>query len=310
MKTLMYHFVRPLGTSRYPAIKGRSLADFKGQLNYLRKNFHLCSPVDVFYCLRIGQRIPENWVLLTFDDGYSDHFRYVLPVLHEAKVSALFFPPVSVVLDRKLLDVNKIHFILAACPTVERVYHRLIKLLGENGLDAEDIESLRQKYSQANRFDGPETIFIKRVLQKGLPFALRNALASQLFSEFVSVDETAFAEELYLSFDECRVMADLGMCFGSHGRNHYWMEEMDEHTQELELLESATFLHSIHACTSTPLPGLAMCYPYGSYNGHTIELLKKLGFAFGLTTQVGESDFSDVTRYQIKRYDTNDFPIC
>lgn len=310
MKTIMYHYVRPLGASRYPAIKGRGLAEFKGQIAHLRKHFHLCSPIDVFSHLKTGQSIPENWVLLTFDDGYADHFRYVLPVLHDAKISALFFPPVSVVLDRTLLDVNKIHFILAACPTVDRVFHQLITLLGENGLNTEDIDELKRKYFHANRFDGPETIFIKRVLQKGLPFALRNALASKLFSEFVSIDETAFAEELYLSLDECRTMAGLGMCFGSHGRNHYWMGEMDAQMQEAELLECMTFLRSIHASTSTPLPGLAMCYPYGSYNTDTIAVLKKLGFAFGLTTQLGESDFSDATRYQIKRYDTNDFPVC
>jgi len=309
MKILMYHYVRPLETSRYPSIKGRRVEEFRGQLRYLRKHFHLCSPAEIFDCLQAEEPVPDNWALLTFDDGYSDHFRYVLPVLDDERVSALFFPPVSVITDRRLLDVNKIHFTLAAAQSVEQVYGRLIIRLGEHGFTAEDIEALKLKYYRANRFDGAEMIFIKRVLQKGLPFELRNEIASQLFVEFVSIDERAFAEELYLSLDECRIMARHGMFFGSHGRNHYWMGELNDLDQSVEISESIAFLNAIHSPLTTPLRGLAMSYPYGSYNAHTISELRKNGFAFALTTKVGDSDFSADARYEIKRYDTNDFPV-
>lgn len=305
----MYHYVRPLQNSKYPNLKVRSIQDFKGQLNYLRRHFHICTPIDVFDCLNTGQPIPDSWVLLTFDDGYSDHFRYVLPILHEQKLSALFFPSVSVVVDRTLLDVNKIHFILAACPDFNRIYQRLITLLCGYGFSAHEIEQLRKNYFHANRFDSPEVIFIKRVLQKGLPPITRSDLASHLFSEFVSVDEREFAEELYLSVEECKTMANLNMCFGSHGRDHCWMGEMDAESQEVEVKESLAFLRTIHESQFAPLPGLAMCYPYGSYNHETIACLQKHGFAFALTTAVGDAEFSVSNRFEVKRYDTNDFPV-
>jgi peptidoglycan/xylan/chitin deacetylase (PgdA/CDA1 family) len=306
----MYHYVRPLQNSRYPSIKGRTNQDFKGQLNYLRRHFHICTPIDVFECLKAEQPIPNNWLLLTFDDGFSDHFRYVLPILHEQKLSALFFPPVSVVINRTLLDVHKIHFILAACSDVDRIYQRLITLLAGYGFSAHDIEKLIKNYFHENRFDDSKTVFIKRTLQKGLPLIVRSDLTSQLFLEFVSVDETAFAEELYLSLDECKTMASVDMCFGSHGVNHCWMGEMDALSQEIEITESLAFLRTIHASPSAPLPGLAMCYPYGSYNHETIACLKKYGFTFALTTAVGDAEFSVVNRFNVKRYDTNDFPVA
>ncbi|MGV8982709.1 polysaccharide deacetylase family protein [Clostridium sp.] len=49
--------------------------------------------------------LPENALLLTFDDGYIDHFTNVYPVLADAGVQGSFYIPDKVYAEHKLLDV-------------------------------------------------------------------------------------------------------------------------------------------------------------------------------------------------------------
>ncbi|MCM8770009.1 MAG: polysaccharide deacetylase family protein, partial [Candidatus Omnitrophica bacterium] len=41
------------------------------------------------------RKIPGNWFLVTFDDGYADNCWFALPVLYELKIPALIFLTVS-----------------------------------------------------------------------------------------------------------------------------------------------------------------------------------------------------------------------
>ena len=51
-----------------------------------------------------------------------------------------------------------------------------------------------------------------------------------------------------------------------------------------------------------------MCYPYGSYNEHTLKVCEKQGFDLGLTTNDGTFDAKTDHSLEIKRKDTNCFP--
>ncbi len=112
---VMYHYVRELGRSRFPEIKGLSLERFSRQLDHIQANY---TPVTVEMILDAlkspEQSLPPNALLLTFDDGYSDHFTNVFPLLDARGIQGCFFPPARAILEHKVLDVNKIHFVLAA----------------------------------------------------------------------------------------------------------------------------------------------------------------------------------------------------
>ena len=81
----MYHYVRDLKHSRYPRIKGLDAALFREQVAYLKKHYTCVSVDDVVDAARAGAPLPENAALLTFDDGYSDHFDFVFPILKKEK---------------------------------------------------------------------------------------------------------------------------------------------------------------------------------------------------------------------------------
>ena len=77
----MYHYVRNIRKSKYPNIKGLEFSDFRKQITYLKKNFNLLSNNQFIEILN-SRKIPKKKsILLTFDDGYRDHFEYVFPFL-------------------------------------------------------------------------------------------------------------------------------------------------------------------------------------------------------------------------------------
>ena len=55
----------------------------KFQLKFLKKNFSMISAEELNYLLsnKTKSNFKKPLMLLTFDDGYLDHFKYVLPLL-------------------------------------------------------------------------------------------------------------------------------------------------------------------------------------------------------------------------------------
>src|SRR5271165_3942024 len=111
---VMYHYVRDLERSRFPAIRGLSIERFCWQLDYIQTRYTPIAAEDLLEALSSPSGdLPPNPILLTFDDGYSDHFTNVFPLLDARGIRGCFFPPAQAVLEHKVLDVNKIQFVLA-----------------------------------------------------------------------------------------------------------------------------------------------------------------------------------------------------
>ena len=108
---ILYHYIRDLLNTRYPQIKGLLTSKFIGQLEYFRKYYTMVSMEDCINAYLGEVKLPKNACLLTFDDGFIDHYTTVFPILNKMEISGSFFPPAGVMLNNKLLDVHKIHFI-------------------------------------------------------------------------------------------------------------------------------------------------------------------------------------------------------
>ena len=92
----MYHYVRDLRNSRYPGIKGLDYQLFKEQLQFFIQRFHPVTMEDVIAYYVEGKELPENALLLTFDDGYIDHYTFAYPMLLEYGMQGSFFIPAKV----------------------------------------------------------------------------------------------------------------------------------------------------------------------------------------------------------------------
>lgn len=311
LTVIMYHYVRDLKNSRYPGIKGLQTESFKEQIAYLKKHYTFVKIEEVIAAFGGEYELPRHSVLLTFDDAYADHFNTVFPILKHEGIQGAFYVPVKAITQNKVLDVNKIHFILASTPD-DKIPNLLeeIKLLLQvykKEYHLADFDFYFHKLAKANRFDSKEVIFVKRLLQVELDESLRNKITDILFEKIVGIPENAFSRELYMSIDQIRCMVDCGMHIGSHGYDHYWLGSLPKEKQEFEIKKSIEFISEVGG----DINNWTICYPYGNYNEDTISLLKENGCKLGLTTVVDVADLSNTSNnaiYKLPRLDTNDIP--
>ena len=201
---VMYHYVRPLTSSKYPTLKALDLPLFQEQIGYIKKQYTVISGYELIHAVTLGEKLPPKALLLTFDDGYTDHFRYAFPILQKEKLTGCFFPPAKSILERKALDANKIHFFLASQPDTAEIIQHINQELDTNrekyGL--QHFDYYWDKLTTSNRFDSADVIYIKRILQHELPEELRNTITDQLFRRFVPEHESDFANELYMDLEQ------------------------------------------------------------------------------------------------------------
>ncbi|KAB0666496.1 polysaccharide deacetylase family protein [Oryzomonas japonica] len=304
---VMYHFVRDLKHSRYPEIKGLDLQDFVGQVGYVRAHYNPITMEELIHAAHTkGYELPPKALLLTFDDGYIDHFTNVFPVLDRYGIQGCFFPPAKAITEHLVLDVNKIHFVLASVNDKARIIQTIFSDIRENqaGYALDRPESYYEKLAVAGRYDTADVVFIKRILQKGLPEELRARMVDKLFAEFVTGDEASFAKEVYMDVEQLECMRRNGMFIGSHGYDHYWLDSLSKEEQEREIDFSLKFLGGI----GCDLENWVMCYPYGGYNDSLLSILDMRGCRIGLSVSVGIADMERENPLALSRLDTNDLP--
>jgi len=301
---VMYHYVRPIKNSKYPGIKGLELEGFRRQLDYLSSKYSLITAEQLINYSRGGDDLPENACYLTFDDGYKDHIEFVMPELLSRKIQGSFFPPADAIEKRSMLDVNAIHFILASTIDNKDLVNELNIACLECGLNASDLNLLRDKWALASRYDPPEIRYVKNMLQHALSKDIRSRIVSNLFKKYVGKTQIEFSEELYLSLSDTKELVNNGMYVGSHGSRHVWLDKEPKSWQLDEINRSLKFLEKVGARTNDWI----MCYPYGAYNEDTLNILKSKNCAIGLTTKVGFANLTKSKMLELSRFDTNDFP--
>jgi peptidoglycan/xylan/chitin deacetylase (PgdA/CDA1 family) len=301
----MYHYVRDIKNSEFQGIKGLEKEEFIKQINYLKKNFSFTTIDEIIENIYENREFKKKSVLLTFDDGLKDHFSNVLPILKQNEIKGSFFIPIKPIETKIVLDVHKIHLILAKVNNFEIIIHEIKKFISNNEklYKMKSFEEYYESFSLSSRYDPKEIIFIKRMLQRELPEKLRVEIVEKLFKKFVIDNEMIFAEKFYLNQEEMNEMSELGMYIGSHGYSHEWFTKLSNIELQKEISLCIEFEKKYNKKSQ-----LVMCYPYGGYTEKISDLVNNMGYKLGLTTDVGDAILSQKNALTLQRYDTNDFP--
>ena len=312
IRIVTYHYVRPIKKSSYPGLKGMELSYFKKQLDYIQSRFKVISYEELIKHIKTKKKLKSNSCLLTFDDGYKDHLKHVLPELLKRNIKGLFFPSAFVVKKKKILDINKIHFILAKNINSKKIKKKIFsalnnkKIFVQNKYSERSIIKLEKNYKNTDeRFDNKDVSFIKYLLQIYLPKNLSSYVVNKLFSYFLNINEKKFYSNLYMTRNDLKKMIQCGMYIGGHGYNHVHLNNVNKKIQSKEINENIKFLKSIGA----PIKDWIMCYPHGSYNNNLIKILKKKNCICALTTKKGFAKITKNNYFELKRFDTNDIKI-
>lgn len=291
-----YHYVRDLPRTRFPRINGLMLDKFRAQVTSLSER-HEMATLEVALEFLAGRYRPRtDLCLLTFDDGLKEHHAEVLPILLQRRIQGLFFPATAC-LDGHVAPVHKVHFLMAELEFAD--YRRAFLERLEELRPGLPMEVPEPEVTQAYPWDRPEVGALKYLANYVLTPSLRDAIVDDMFASYLGA-EAAFAESLYLSWDELGEMQACGMLAGGHSHSHLPLSGVSPQDQRADLSRCFSLLQQ----RLRPQEAWPFAYPYGQYDVSTIQILQQLGFVCSFTVEAGLNDATQ-DLFQLRRLDTN-----
>jgi len=296
-----YHYVRDLPRTRFPGIKGKLTGDFEAQVDWLSERCEMATLQSAMDFLA-GRYQPErDLCLLTFDDGLKDHHANVLPLLAGRNIQGLFFLTTVCLEEHRVLPIHKNHFLMAGMVFDEYrdAFLRRLAAMSDQTPDPQDAERAKAAYP----WDTQDVAEFKFFLNYRVPEKLRVRVLDALFATFLG-DEQAFAQDLYMSWDEAKEMQARGMVLGGHTHQHVALSKLTDTEQAADLAACADALRR----RLSPQPLWPFTYPYGhgySFNAVTVDNLRGQNFMCSFTTEPG-SNPPGADLFTLHRIDTND----
>jgi peptidoglycan/xylan/chitin deacetylase (PgdA/CDA1 family) len=299
---VFYHYIRDAGRTAFPGIKGLSPAEFASQLDWLQARSRIVDGIR-FERAALGEEpLSEPSTLLTFDDGFVDHYENAYAEMRRRGIGGIFFVSgATLEAQPVLLNVHKTHFLLSSLGA-----DRFGRVVSDR-LDAAGVPAAASAPAREGiyRYDETPDMRAKRLLNYELPYDLADTILDGLFREHVG-DPGRFARDLYLSAEMIAEMAHGGMTFGYHTHSHRVLSRLSRAEQRRELAAGVALITRLTGQRTVPF-----CYPYGfphTYNTDTLDLLADIGYSMAFNTVRRAAELPAPSRYELPRLDTRDVP--
>ncbi len=196
---------------------------FKNDIELLLNNYQPLNP-DFFLKGFKYNQIPKNHFLLTFDDGLSQIFDVVAPILYEKKISAIFF------VNPHYID-NKNFF-------VRHVISVLIDIILNNKYDKEIIQEIN--YLLSLKKSSSKSLLINDL--KKINFDSENILLRITELLKVDINTELKKKKPFISKNQIKEMIDMGFYFGGHTMTHPRLNTINYNDQKKEIIDSINWL--------------------------------------------------------------------
>ena len=249
----------------YDPVFSASPESFHAQVRYLRDNFRILRLDEV----DTGESLKEPSVLIAFDDGYRDNFDTAFPILKELGVPATFIIPTAFFERPGLPWWDHVAFVL------KRTEQNRITLDWPTPMTIE-------------LGPGPRSDAIWSVISQYLEGKVDDEARFRAHLEEragVVVDDTALGRELFMTWDQVRLLAETGMSIGSHGHTHRNLARLSEDEQGEELTTSKRILeHELGRQVQS------VAYPFGwrgTYSESTERQASAAGYRLAFSSRKG-----------------------
>lgn len=297
MLNIMYHYVRPV-SEEYPNLNSLDVEIFKRQLDYFEKEYGFLSKDEYQNSVRKG-RNPKG-VVLTFDDGFKDHFEYVLPELRKRGLWGIFYIPTGVYQDNELLGVHRVHYLKGKYGS-KAILKEALKYLDDSMLDHDTIDEFDKEIYATENYNEDEKK-LRRLLNYYVSYKYRNSILNKLMIKFF--DEAKLFGEVYLSIEEIQELVLAGNIVGAHTVSHKVLSRLPYQEQFDEIKNSFDFIESIVSQDYK-----SFCYPYGygsSYNESTLKILDELNINDACVFD-NKVQGNEIKKHELSRIDCNQF---
>lgn len=277
LQILVYHRVND---EKDPFFCGVPVHLFKAQMEYLASNFCVLTLEDAVERLR-KRDVPDNAVVITFDDGYRDNYINAFPVLKRLSLPATIFLAVDAIGSRRVLWHDRVFTAFRET--------RVSVLSGfDNRSRMYPLNTVAEKLLAQER----ALNFIRSLDEEGRISAI-NVLVEKL-----EVSDRKEAPGLMLSWDEVKAMHDSDISFGSHTVTHPILSRLSLERAREEIEKAKQIIEEkLGTCVRT------FAYPNGrtnDFNQTTKKLLRNAGHICGLTTNFGTNE-CDHDPFELRR---------
>jgi peptidoglycan/xylan/chitin deacetylase (PgdA/CDA1 family) len=257
-RILVYHGICQENATRFNSIF-LTEKTFEEHLRFYARYFHIVSLDDYFQKRFSGQRLN---ICLTFDDGFANNSRYVLPLLEKYNMPATFF--VTAIRD-------------AGYDILWNDFLAIAQQFGPAELVLDGEKFCRNKNNRyILKSKGKE---LKEVLrQTGFEKKLS---MMRLLGPSASFKDKPALKDYWLQMTEAEIAQmshSKWVTIGCHGYYHNDLAMIKTEDAREEMAKAKKYLEKIIA-----KPVEAIAFPYGSYNRETVDAAKGLGFTRLLT---------------------------
>lgn len=264
IRILFYH--RVAASVAKPDLLGRSLLtarEFEKHLRHLQRFYHVVSLEQAAEILASRQAVPQNIVVITFDDGYRDNYSVAMPLLQKYNAPATVFV-VSGAIDGAPLWFDRVHSWFKET-RLSKV--RLSKLDSELDLTNSSGrgEGLSKVTSLMKKLSGKERVEAMAELRTRLE---------------IPASGSAEDEPAMLNWDDLREMAQSRIfTIGAHTVTHPILPRIEGTDIRAEIEDSC---HRINQELGQPVRFFA--YPNGDYDSRAQSVVRELDLV-GCATQ-------------------------
>ncbi len=283
---VMYHGVVPNVNFKYSA-NHLSVESFEQQIKYIKNNFNVLKLKDAFSAYRAGDRPQEFSIVITFDDGYENNFKYAYPVLMKYNVPATIFTVTAhlddpmFVLWYDIIDFSR--NVIPLSDFVEKINLMKGKEFAEKIKTWNDLKNMLKTFSKA---------------EKEIVLKIEESLLNKILSD---VPEAYYK---LLNRQQMKTMSDSGLIeIGSHTHSHPNLDVIRTEDARVELESSNLKLENI-----TSQKTEAVAFPDGAYSIDIKEMALQVGYknllAVDYKLNVDQNDKSILPRYCVSNTTT------
>ncbi len=215
--TLCYHYIRPDKDDPFPRILGTKKSEFENQIRMLKENFNIISFSDALSFSKDKNALDQNKsnVLITFDDGLSDHF-LAAKILQKYKIKSIFFIPTCVLQDQLPANPIIIHYGIALFG-LECFLTVLRDALKENELEIEkyDIKYIPEKDNVWEKIDETKSIFKYK-----LDYNNSRKILLYIYQNLIHKEDPNILKKMHIVKPQVKEMIEMGHTIGAHTHTH------------------------------------------------------------------------------------------
>ena len=221
IRIVYYHLISNNNIDYYFKNKSITTSEFERQILFYKRNFDIIS-LSKAVNLASKRLSLKGKLVITFDDGFHENFKNVLPILTKHKISATFFLITKCIDNKHIMWRNKI-LLIEKYAIKKNMKDILMRISSQYLL----------KYKKQNLLDWSYTDW---------PMSIKDEIADKIWESVMPFDQQQYLSknEPYIKSNQVLELINNGFEVGSHSHSHPIFSKLnyEEFCSEIEISSS------------------------------------------------------------------------